>query len=141
MFLIPEYDESKCKNNVRPILNQYRRLARIAGRSLTDLKSPTISDMPSATPYGNRQEENNSTVISARMELDEINRAMNNLSQECFEVVYLTYMAKEKFTDTKIAYSVFQSYDSSKSVERKRSIGLIQFCEAYRNGKLLVFKE
>jgi len=140
MFLLPEYDEIKCRNNVRPILKQYRRLARIAGRPLTDLQSPTISDMPRSSSYGNIQEKENTVVASAQMEVEEIDRAVKNLSQECFEVIYYTYLSKAEYTNIEIANIVFGSYGANKTVERRQRDGLLQFCESYRHGQLLVYK-
>lgn len=141
MFLLPEYNLSKCRSNVRPILKQYRRLSRIAGRPLTDLKSPTISDMPRAQSYDNNVEKSNVDVVSAMMEVEEIDRAVKNLSYECFEVIYYTYLSKEFHTNLEIAALVFGSLNANKTVERRQQEGLIQFCESYKNGNLLVFKE
>lgn len=140
MFLLPEYDEIKCRSNVRPILKQYRRLARIAGRPLTDLKSPIISDMPKSTSYGNNHEKKSATVISAKMEVEEIDRAVKNLSQECFQVIYYTYLSKEEYTNLEIADIVFGTLNANKTVERRQKDGLLQFCESYRHGQLLAYK-
>lgn len=140
MFLLPEYDEIKCRSNVRPILKQYRRLARIAGRPLTNLKSPVISDMPKAASYENSQEKNNTEIASAQMEVDEINRAVKNLSQECFAVIYYTYLSKEEYTNLEIASIVFGTLNANKTVERRQRDGLLQFCESYRHGQLLAHK-
>ncbi|MFD1418447.1 ArpU family phage packaging/lysis transcriptional regulator [Companilactobacillus keshanensis] len=141
MFLLPEYDEIKCRNNVRPILKRYRRMARIAGRPLTDLRSPIISDMPRSLSFDNNQEKENSISVSAKMEVDEINRAVKNLSQECFAVIYYTYLSKEEYTNLEIASIVFGTINANKTVERRQKDGLLQFCESYRHGQLLVYKD
>lgn len=46
MTLIPEIDEHACRDDARNLLKKYLWQARIAGRPLTDGKSPTITDMP-----------------------------------------------------------------------------------------------
>lgn len=141
MFLLPEIDRTKSRNKARKVLIPYRRLARVAGRSLSDIKSPVITDMPKGTPFGNTQEDKNVYVIDARVEVEEIERAVTNLTQECFEVIYYTYLSKETHTNLDIAASVFGSISANKTVERRQREGLLQFCESYRNGQLLVYQE
>lgn len=138
MFLLPEIDQNKSRKKARKVLIPYRRLARIAGRSLTDIKSPFISDMPKGIPFGNSQENANVDVDSARLEVEEIERAVTTLSRDCFEVIYFTYLSKEIHTNIEIASLVFGSISARKTVERRQSEGLLQFCESYRNGELLV---
>lgn len=141
MFLLPEIDQNKSRKKARKVLIPYRRLARIAGRSLTDIKSPVISDMPKGTPFGNSQENANVDVDSARLEVEEIERAVTTLSKECFEVIYFTYMSKEFYTKLEIASRVFGSVTANKTVERRQSEALLQFCESYRHGELLVYQK
>lgn len=140
MYLLPAIDRNKSRNKAREVLNQYRRLARVSGRSLTDIKSPIITDMPKGTPFGNAQEDKNTDIISARMEVQEIERAITNLSKECFEVIYFSYISKEHHSKLDIAASVFGSITANKTVERRQREALLQFCESYRNGELLTYK-
>lgn len=141
MFLLPEIDRNKSRNKARKVLIPYRRLARVAGRSLSDIKSPVITDMPKGTPFGNSQEDKNVYVINARMEIEEIERAVNSLTKECFAVIYYTYLSKEEHTNLDIAGLVFGSLKANKTVERRQNEGLLQFCESYRGGQLLVYEE
>ncbi|WP_338231638.1 ArpU family phage packaging/lysis transcriptional regulator [Companilactobacillus muriivasis] len=140
MFLLPEIDRNKSRNKARKVLIPYRRLARIAGRSLSDIKSPIITDMPKGSPFGNSQEKQNVDVGSARLEIEEIERAATTLSKECFEVIYFSFMSKEIHTNLEIASLVFGSISAVKTVERRQREGLLQFCESYRHGELLVYQ-
>ena len=46
ILLLKEVDFRQTKANARNVLKSFRRLERIAGRSLIDLKSPIITEMP-----------------------------------------------------------------------------------------------
>lgn len=141
MYLLPEIDSKQTKNNARKVLNPYRRLARIAGRSLTDIKSPAITGMPRGSSFGNSREIKNTNVLSAAIEVDAIEQAVSNMSKECLEVIYFTYMSKEHHTKLDISGLVFGSLNAEKTVDRRLSDGLLQFAEAYRGGKLLSFNK
>ncbi|GEO63025.1 ArpU family phage packaging/lysis transcriptional regulator [Companilactobacillus nantensis] len=141
MFLLPEINRNESRKNARKVLAQYRRLSRVAGRSLTDIKSPVITDMPKGSSFGNSQENMTADVSSARWEVEEIERAAATLSKECFEVIYFRYMSKEFHTRVEIASLVFGSLTARKTVERRQSEALLQFCESYRFGELLVYKK
>lgn len=140
MYLLPEINSKKTKDNAREVLNPYRRLARIAGRSLTDIKSPAITGMPKASSVGNSKEIKNTNVLSASIEVDAIEQAVANMSKECLEVIYFTYMSKERHTKLDISGLVFGSLNAEKTVDRRLSEGLLQFSESYKGGQLLVFK-
>lgn len=141
MYLLPEIDSKQTKKNAKKVLNQYRGLARIAGRSLTDIKSPSVTGMPKVTSFGNSKEIKNTNVLSATIEIEDVEQAVSNLSKECLEVIYFTYMSKEYHTKTDIAGLVFGSINAYKTVDRRLSEGLLQFSEAYRGGSLLSFNQ
>lgn len=141
MYLLPDINSKQTKNNAREVLNPYRHLARIAGRSLTDIKSPAITGMPRTSSFGNSEEIKNTNVLSAAIEVDAIEQAVSNMSRDCLEVIYFTYMSKECHTKTDISGLVFGSIAREKTVDRRLSEGLLQFSESYKGGSLLVFKE
>lgn len=138
--LLPELDKQKCKDNARKVLGQYRRKARIAGQPLTTIKSPTASDMPKAARVENSMEQKYVDAISANQDITYMLRAFQSIRQVNFQVLYYTYLDKEVHTDLEISSIVFNSLNATKTVERRRSEGLIEFCEAYKYGELLVYK-
>lgn len=141
MYLLPDINSKQTKNNARKVLNPYRRLARIAGRSLTDIKSPAITGMPKSSSFDNSKEIKNTNILSAAMEVDEIEQAVSNMSKECLEVIYFTYLSKEHHTKLDISGRVFGSLKAEKTVDRRLSEGLLQFSESYKGGRLLVFND
>ena len=57
MNLLREVDFKQTRDNARNVLKNFRRLERIAGRSLIDIKSPVITDMPKVPSHGNKAED------------------------------------------------------------------------------------
>lgn len=140
MNSLPDINIKQTRNNARRVLKQYRKLARIAGRSLVSIKSPVLNGIPKNNDFNSIQETKSIQVINAQMELEEIEKAVYNLSQEYLNVIYYKYMSKETYTSRDIAGIVFGSISANKTVERRLSDGLIKFSESYRNGELLVFE-
>ncbi|KRK93354.1 ArpU family phage packaging/lysis transcriptional regulator [Companilactobacillus futsaii] len=138
MKSLPDINIDQTKKNARKVLKQYRILNRIAGRSLTSVKSPVLNGMPKNTNTNSIQENKSVQVVNASMELEEIDRAVNNLPQEYIDVIYYKYMSKETHTNLDIAGLVFGSITANKTVARRLSDGLLLFSESYRNGELLV---
>ncbi|MDT2512570.1 autolysin, partial [Enterococcus avium] len=54
MALLREVDFYQTKCNARKILKNYRKWVRIAGKSMIDIKSPVMSDMPKGDRWGNK---------------------------------------------------------------------------------------
>lgn len=141
MGIVPDYDYQKCRDNARDILKDYRRTARIVGAPLTNYKSPVISDMPVNTSYGNKIENRALATVDAKKEFELVNLALKKLKQIHFQVIYYTYLTSEEYSDVEIASLMFNSYNANKSVEAHRRNALIDFCEVYKGGKLLVFEQ
>ena len=102
--LLKEVDFRQTKANARNVLKNFRRLERIAGRSLIDLKSPIITDMPKSQSHGNKAED---------------------------------ALVQDHYSNYKIAREVGYS---ERSIQRMKSEALIEFAEAYRNGKIIAYK-
>lgn len=139
MTLIPEIDEQASRDNARSLLKQFRRLARMAGRPLIDVKSPTITDMPKAHPFGNGIEIKMTDTFDAQGEVDTILRAMALLNPESFWVLYYSYCTPEVLTGFEIADRL--NVDNDKVVDYMKRKALLQFAEAYPNQTLLQFRE
>ena len=72
MVLLPELDDKATRRNARAVLNRFRSYARMAGRPLVEIKSPTIDDMPKAQAYDNSAEKRIVGVINAQVEIEKI---------------------------------------------------------------------
>lgn len=114
-------------------LKQCRRLMRIAGKRLTDLQSPTISDMPSTPSYGNRVEERIIDQANARYELDEIYRAITWLSDAEQQLLVAKYLDRNKPTDRMI---MIDMRIDERTFYRLHNTALREFSESYRAGSL-----
>ncbi|HEG1084545.1 TPA: autolysin, partial [Enterococcus faecium] len=72
MQLLREVDFKQTRCNARDVLKNFRRLERMAGRSLIDIKSPIITDMPKAPKYGNKAEDAIIQMMDIEAERDAI---------------------------------------------------------------------
>lgn len=70
MQLLREVDFKQTRCNARNVLKNFRRLERIAGRSLIDIKSPVITYMPKVPSHGNRAEDAMIQLADAEAERD-----------------------------------------------------------------------
>ncbi|WP_318011144.1 ArpU family phage packaging/lysis transcriptional regulator, partial [Enterococcus faecalis] len=80
ILLLKEVDFRQTKANARNVLKSFRRLERIAGRSLIDLKSPIITEMPKSQSHGNKTEDALVQLADAEAERDAILSALMALS-------------------------------------------------------------
>ncbi|EOH86713.1 ArpU family phage packaging/lysis transcriptional regulator [Enterococcus pallens] len=134
--LLKEVDFHETRKNARAILKSFRRLERIAGRSLIDVRSPIITDMPRIESYGNRSEDALIQVADAEAERDLVITALMALGLTSRQVLHYTYCSRDHYSNRRIAdelgYSVRQ-------IERMKSDALVEFAESYCNGKLIVY--
>lgn len=138
MTLIPEIDEQASRDNARSLLKKYRQQARMAGRPLTDVKSPAITDMPKIPSIGNGIENKVVGIIDARNEVEMIDRGLAMLPCTSYWVLFYSYCNKEYLTYSEIAYRM-EGY-SVESIKGLKSKALLEFAEAYQGKRLLVFK-
>jgi len=114
--LLKEVDFSQTRANARAVLKNFRRLDRIAGRSLVDVRSPIITDMPKGIKHGNKAED---ALISR-------------------QVLHYSFCDVEKHPNWEIG-QLIRGY-GEKNVEKLKSNALIEFAEAYKHGTLVVYK-
>ena len=76
MQLLREVDFKQTRCNARDVLKNFRRLERMAGRSLIDIKSPIITDMPKAPKHGNKAEDAIIQMMDIEAERDAILAAL-----------------------------------------------------------------
>lgn len=137
MMLLPEVDIKRTKANARRTLKSYRRLERIVGRASIDIKSTVITDLPKVPTYGNKVEDAIIQLADAEMEMNAIITALMKLSLISRQILHYSYCSRDMFTNYKISREIGYS---ERSVERMKSIALIEFAEAYRNGKLIAYR-
>ena len=131
--LLREVDFRQTKANARNVLKNFRRLERIAGRSLIDLKSPIITDMPKSQSHGNKAEDALVQLADAEAERDAILSALMALSL----ILHYSFCVQDHYSNYKIAREVGYS---ERSIQRMKSEALIEFAEAYRNGKIIAYR-
>ncbi|EFU12690.1 phage transcriptional regulator, ArpU family [Enterococcus faecalis TX1341] len=136
--LLREVDFRQTKANARNVLKNFRRLERIAGRSLIDLKSPIITDMPKSQSHGNKAEDALVQLADVEAERDAILSALMALSLISRQVLYYSFCDVEKHTNWEIG-QLIRGY-GEKNVEKLKSNALIEFAEAYKHGILVVYK-
>ncbi|MDK4351189.1 autolysin [Enterococcus thailandicus] len=137
MQLLREVDFRQTRCNARDVLKKFRRLERLAGRSLVDIKSPIITDMPKAPKYGNKTEDAIIQMIDVEAERDAIVAGLLALSLISRQVLYYSFCDVNKHSNIEIG-DLIQGY-GEKNVEKLKSIALIEFAEAYRGGILVSY--
>ncbi|HAP8927447.1 TPA: autolysin [Enterococcus faecium] len=125
MQLLREVDFKQTRCNARDVLKNFRRLERMAGRSLIDIKSPIITDMPKAPKHGNKAED---AILAALMALSLISR----------QILYYSFCDVNKHSNYEIG-QLIRGY-GEKNVEKLKSIALIEFAEAYKKGVLVQYR-
>lgn len=138
MELFPEVDVKASRNNARALLKKFRSLARMAGRPLVDIESPTVSDMPKAQACGNPLEKRLVGVIDAKAEVEKIQQAMSFLPAESYWVLYYSYLCPNELTAWEVANKV--SVADDRAVNYRKEKALLEFAEAYPSQTLLEFK-
>lgn len=138
MVLVPKINHKQTKLNARKVLKQTRKLARIAGRPIVDLKSPVITDMPRGANQDNMIEL---TIVNRTTADDELKAIEKALASLCFlnrQILYYAYCDVEYHSNYEIGLLV-GGY-SEKNIERLKSNALVEFAEAYKNGELLRYE-
>lgn len=136
-MLLQEVDIKKTKENARRTLKNYRRLERIVGRASIDIKSPIINDMPRIKTHGNKTEDAIVQYTDAEVEINAIITALKALSLISRQVLHYSFCSKEMYSNYKISQEMGYS---ERSIDRMKSIALVEFAEAYRNGKLIAYR-
>ncbi len=99
MNLLREVDFKQTRDNARSVLKNFRRLERIAGRSLVDIKSPVITDMPKVPSHGNRAEDAMIQLADAETERNAILGALMALSLISRQILYYSFCDVEKHSN------------------------------------------
>ena len=94
ILLLKEVDFRQTKANARNVLKSFRRLERIAGRSLIDLKSPIITEMPKSQSHGNKTEDALVQLADAEAERDAILSALMALSLTSRQILHYSFVCR-----------------------------------------------
>ncbi|MGM0143746.1 ArpU family phage transcriptional regulator [Enterococcus sp. AZ153] len=137
MNLLREVNFKQTRDNARSVLKNFRRLERIAGRSLVDIKSPVITDMPKVPSHGNRAEDAMIQLADAETERNAILGALMALSLISRQILYYSFCDVEKHSNYEIGQLIC-GY-GEKNVEKLKSNALIEFAEAYKKGSLIAY--
>lgn len=137
MNLLREVNFKQTRDNARSVLKNFRRLERIAGRSLVDIKSPVITDMPKVPSHGNRTEDAMIQLADAETERNAILGALMALSLISRQILYYSFCDVEKHSNYEIGQLIC-GY-GEKNVEKLKSNALIEFAEAYKKGSLIAY--
>ena len=136
MQLLREVDFKQTRCNARDVLKNFRRLERMAGRSLIDIKSPIITDMPKAPKYGNKAEDAIIQMMDIEAERDAILAALMALSL-ISQILSYSFCVPDSFSNYRICREVGYS---ERSIQRMKSEALIEFAEAYKHGRIIAYK-
>lgn len=137
MNLLREVNFKQTRDNARSVLKNFRRLERIAGRSLVDIKSPVITDMPKVPSHGNKAEDAMIQLADAETERNAILGALMALSLISRQILYYSFCDVEKHSNYEIGQLIC-GY-GEKNVEKLKSNALIEFAEAYKKGSLIAY--
>lgn len=137
MILFREVDFYQTRKNAKDVLKKYRRLDRIAGRSLVDVRSPIITDMPKNPSHGNKSEDAMLQHIEAESERNAILTALMALGLTSRQILYYSFCVPDSFSNYKISREMGYS---ERQIQRMKSEALIEFAEAYKKGSLLCYR-
>lgn len=142
MALFPEIDEKASCDKARQKLKEYRHYARLAGRPLTDLKSPSMDGMPKAKSFQNGTEASLvarlDKVLDAEAHLGVIDNALALCSFNSKWCLYFCYCTPEDLPLWQVAKRM--GVDNASNVKYQKRSALLEFAEAYPNEELIVMK-
>lgn len=131
--LIESIDEPTSIENARKCLSKYRQLARMAGKPLTDLQSPAITDMPTGGPRV-LAEDKIIKRLDAKNAIDSIEYALYKMDPLNAQIIYLSYTSRTYHTMEGVALLTNMSMTTLK---RHKKEALLEFAEYYDGGILL----
>lgn len=123
-----DIDDQATASKVRKFLTKdLDKYLALSGAQRDNLKSPTITGMPKATPVGNATEDHFLDVIIAEVTIDCVKRAIANCTLTSRNILTLCYL--DCLTDWKVAQRL--DYSPSRYNDLKRK-ALCEFAGRYR---------
>ncbi|EMF0201261.1 transcriptional regulator [Enterococcus hirae] len=132
MKIFAEIDDKKTRKNVREFLRSYRNIERLIGSVKVDFSTMIITKKRRKTIV------RDSEMSELEKTRDSIIKALKRLSRLHFQVIYYSYCYPERLTIDQIGEKLGYS---GRTIERMKSVALIEFAEAYNSGELLSYKK
>ena len=136
---LDDIDEKATIKNVEKVLRLYRKLERMAGEEVSTKMIATYSSESRRSSGGHSDAVGNgvSRKVAAQQEIEKINKAIKNLSENHQEIIFEKYMKRASQTDIMIYVSLCMS-ESTFYRELKKA--KLEFAEVYEDRKLVVNK-
>lgn len=131
--LIESVDEPASIENARKCLSKYRTLARMAGKALSDLQSPTINDMPKGGPK-EMADDKIIKRLDAKTEVEKMDYTLYKMDPINSEIIYFCYMARTYHTMEGVALLINMA---TTTLKRHKKEALLEFSNYYDHGILL----
>lgn len=134
--LFREVDEEKTIKNAKKVLRSLPRLARVAGKSLGELKSPSSDGMPKSPNFENTLE----TRIVAKLTAEQVVKRSIEAISHCDEVskTILSNLYLDGYTDTMCYMDT--GYSRSYYFDHAKPVAILQFADAYLLDDLHIYK-
>ncbi|WP_143463361.1 ArpU family phage packaging/lysis transcriptional regulator [Levilactobacillus enshiensis] len=126
--IFPKIDKQATCHKVANFLKwTLPRMVRIAGKSLTDLRSPNYDGMPKATASGNSTDARIVEKLYAQEVIKRTAEAMGHCDKDCREVLDMLYL--QDYSDTMCYMAI--GYSKSSFSHDKKPQALLQFADCY----------
>lgn len=135
MKQVPKVNEQVTKKYARKTLKDYRKWQRKVETSAFNMRSSRFKESLSRDE-ADWDDDGMLDYINAKIEREAILEALVKLSKRSREILFLSYCDQEYHTIYEIG--ILLNY-SEKSIDRLKSIALLEFAEAYSHRKLEVF--
>jgi len=136
--LFPAIDTDKTIKNCKHFLAvTFPAMVRTSGKSVSDLKSPTVDDMPRQTSSDNGIERRIYQRLYAEQVVRRTIEAISHCSETSKQV--LSYLYLDEYTDTMCYMSI--GYSRSHYFDHVKPAALLEFADAYLLDDLHVLKE
>jgi len=137
--LFPEIDENKTASRaMRFLKTDFPKMLRVSGRSIADLKSPIISDMPKGNSFDNQAEK----TIMRRMAADQIVKQTRDAIYHCDvkskTILELLYLSSVYYGDEQVWEYI--GYEKTQYYYYKK-MALLSFADAYLLEDLHCYKK
>lgn len=136
--IFPKVDKQATCHKVASFLKwTLPRMVRIAGKSLTDLRSPNFDGMPKAPASGNSNDARIVQKLYAQEVIKETVKAISHCDKDCREVLDMLYL--QNYSDTMCYMAI--GYSKSSFSHDKKPEALLQFADCYMFEELHVKPE
>lgn len=126
--IFPPIDEAKTIKQVRNFLdNKLPQAVRASGHSITDLKSPSMDDMPKSAPFGNSIEDRITRHMYAEEIVKQTIQAIACCDHECQEILDRLYL--QRYSDTMCYMDI--GYSKTQYFSRWKPLSMLQFAQSY----------